>query len=181
MLTKTLENAWSARNERERIAVVGIGNEFHGDDAAGLLAVKMLRGELARITGRESRAGEVDSPVFRSDKAVLVEAATAPENFTGLLRREQPAHILLLDAAWLDSSPGTIAVMNARVAGGMGASTHLQPLATLADFLEREIACDVTLVGVQPQNLGFDAPVSPAVRRACRSLAVFLKGILTQM
>ncbi|GAP06005.1 hydrogenase maturation protease [Anaerolinea thermolimosa] len=181
MLAKTLENAWSARNERARIAVVGIGNEFNGDDAAGVLVVKMLRRELARVVGRESRASEMDSPVFRLDNAVLIEAATAPENFTGLLRQEQPAHILLLDATWLDASPGTIAVMKAHVAGGMGASTHLQPLATLAGFLERELACDVTLVGVQPLNLGFDAPVSPAVRRACRSLATFFARVLTRM
>lgn len=177
MLAKTLENAWSARSERERIAIVGIGNEFNGDDAAGVLTVKILR----RALSRESRAGKVDSPVFHSEKAVLVEAATAPENFTGLLRREQPAHILLLDAAWLDFPPGAIVVLNARVAGGMGASTHLQPLATLADFLERELLCDVTLVGVQPQNLGFDMTVSPPVRRACHSLAVFLKKILAQI
>lgn len=181
MLAKTLENAWNARNERERIAVVGIGNEFNGDDAAGVLAVKMLRRKLAQIMGHGSRADEIESPVFRSEKVVLVEAATAPENFTGFLRREQPVHILFLDAAWLESPPGTIAVMNARVAGGMGASTHLQPLATLASFLEREIACDVTLVGIQPQSLDFDVPVSPAVKWACRSLAVFLAQLLTRM
>ena len=52
-----------------RVAVVGIGNEFNGDDCAGPLIARKL---IARVTPREN--------------ILIVDAGTAPENITGSLR-----------------------------------------------------------------------------------------------
>ena len=105
---------------------------------------------------------------------MVIEAGLAPENFTGVLRRFQPDLILLLDAAQFGNEPGHVAVIDVDQAGGFGASTHLQPLATLAMFLRAELDCEIGLLGIQPAHLDFGEPVSAAVKKACVEIAAAL-------
>lgn len=94
----------------------------------------------------------------------------APENFTGVLRRFHPDLLLLIDAVWFGSRPGAIILLDGAQATGMGVSTHLQPLSNLSQFLVEEMGCEVQILGIQAQQLDFDRPLSPPVRRAIRSL-----------
>jgi hydrogenase 3 maturation protease len=65
----------------ERIAVVGIGNELNGDDAAGILAARKLSKKYCPQKVDENSP----HPVF-----IVIEAGLAPEAFTGPLRRFRP-------------------------------------------------------------------------------------------
>ncbi len=104
----------------------------------------------------------------------IIEAGTAPENFTGLIRRHSPRHVLMIDAAVMGLPPGSIAVMDASAAEGFGASTHLQPLSTLARFMVETMDCQVTLIGIQPKATKFGMPLSHEVRSACKALSDWL-------
>ncbi len=90
----------------------------------------------------------------------------APESFTGPLRRFGAELVLLLDAAGMGEAPGAIGLLDWRNTTGFGPSSHLQPPSTLAEFLLRELGCEVALLGIQPQQLEFDAPLSPVVEAA---------------
>jgi hydrogenase 3 maturation protease len=150
----------SAPNKSPRIAVVGVGNELNGDDAAGVLAARRLHRKLDKTAG--------------SDRILVVEAGLAPENFSGVLRRFRPEIVILLDAVWFDGKAGATVLLEGGQLAGFGASTHLQPLSTLAGFLKEELGCEVWLIGIQPQHLDFGRPMSAAVRNACRRLAAGL-------
>ena len=151
----------------QRIAILGIGNELNGDDAAGVL---VARGLLKKARGYESRQNS-QAPV-----CYIVEAGLAPEAFTGPLRRFQPDLVILVDAAELGEPPGAVGWFDWPQAEGMSASTHTLPPTVLAQFLMREMGCGVMLVGIQPKSLAFDAGVSAEVSLAVNQVPQTLKN-----
>jgi hydrogenase 3 maturation protease len=149
-------------NASARVAVLGIGNDLSGDDAVGVIVAR----EVAARVGR------------RSDCLVL-DAGTAPENFTGPLRQFRPDFVLLVDAAQLSEEPGTVAWLDWRQTDGLSASTHTLPASVLAQFLVRELACRLALLVVQPTQLEFGRPLSAAVRCAADQVVDRLAEVLT--
>ena len=137
--------------ELPRIAIVGIGNEFNGDDAAGVLVVRRL---LARKWSAD--AGQV----------LVIDAGQAPENITAELRRFRPRVVLMIDAAQMDLAPGQIAWIDWETTTGMSASSHSLPLSMLARYLEAEFSCSVHLLGIQALKNDPYSDVSIAVQIA---------------
>ncbi len=141
-------------NGSARLAVLGIGHELGGDDAAGVRVAGMLR---------KAAAG--------NEQLLALEAGPAPENFTGKLRSFQPDLVLMVDAALMNSTPGTVQWLDWRGAEGFSASTHTLPLHILASYLTAELDCEVALIGIQPRQTFTDAPLTPEVQRAVRQVA----------
>ena len=153
-----------------RVAVVGVGQELNGDDAAGVLA--------ARALSQRQRAGSSDAHRPVPVSLLVIEAAHAPENCTGAIRRFAPDLVILVDAADMGDPPGTVRWLDWRDAAGLGASTHTLSLYMMARYLATDLACDVGLIGIQPQDTSLGVPVSSAVRRAARAAAQGLAALL---
>jgi hydrogenase 3 maturation protease len=136
-----------------RVAVVGVGNTMRGDDGAGILVVRALASRLR------------DAP-----DVLLIDGSTAPENFTGPLRRFRPDLVIEIDAAHLEQPPGTVAWVDWRDADGMSASTHTLPPSVLATFLSADLGCRVSLLGIQPATLEMGCGLSPDVAEAADRL-----------
>ena len=143
------------KNELPRVAIVGIGNEFNGDDAAGVLVAR-------KLSTRECSddAGHV----------LVIEAGQAPENITGELRRFQPQVVLLIDAAQVDADPGEVVWIPWETTTGMSASSHSLPLSMLARYLTLEFNCSVHLLGIQPAQNESNGNVSPEVYAAVEDI-----------
>ena len=153
-----------------KIAILGIGNELNGDDAAGVLAARAL---IEQTEERESRTGS------RSSRLLIYEAGPAPENFTGPLRRFAPDAVFLIDAAEMDVPPGTVRLFDWSETSGMSASTHTLPPSVLGRFLTEELGCRVVLIGIQPGQLDFGKAVSPAVQAGVDEVvAVISRGLI---
>ena len=71
-----------------RVAILGVGNESNGDDGAGVRVVRELAARMPATPG-----------------VLLIDAGTAPENFTGPLRRFRPELVIEIDAAHLGAAP----------------------------------------------------------------------------
>lgn len=127
--------------------LLGIGNPRHGDDALGPVFARTFR-----------------HPDWR-----CFNAATAPENFTGLIRRLQPDLLVLLDAADMGLPPGELRQLdpNGIPSGDFG--THVGSLGQLAAFLS-DCASRVVILGIQPATTTPGARLSPPVRAALKSL-----------
>jgi hydrogenase 3 maturation protease len=108
----------------------------------------------------------------------VVEAAHAPENCTGAIRRFAPDLVILVDAADMGDPPGTARWLDWRDAGSLGTSTHTLSLDMMARYLVAELACDVGLIGMQPHDTSLGARVSSPVRRAVRSVSQGLAALL---
>ncbi|MGD9611494.1 MAG: hydrogenase 3 maturation endopeptidase HyCI [Kiritimatiellia bacterium] len=128
--------------------LLGIGNPRHGDDALGPVFARAFR-----------------HPEWRT-----VNAATAPENFTGLIRRLHPDRLVLLDAADLGLPPGTLRRLDPATIRAGDFGTHAGSLGRLAEFLG-DCAGQVVVLGIQPAGVRPGARLSPPVRAALRNLA----------
>lgn len=132
-----------------RIAVMGIGHELRGDDAAALIVVRALQ-----------------AAVGTRPNVLLVEAGHAPENHTGSIRRFAPNLVLLIDAAHMGELPGTIRWLVWQDTSGISGSSHTLPLHMIAAYLQLELGCEVALIGIQPEGTAFDQPLSDVVQMA---------------
>jgi len=144
-----------------RVALLGIGNELNGDDSAGNWVARKLCERL------------VDQP-----NLLIMDCGSIPENASGPLRRFQPQLILLVDAADLDETPGTIQFVEMDQVRGFSASSHSLPLSVLAGFLVQEFRCEVALCCIQPQSLEFEAKLSTPVTKAVKLLVKELASII---
>ena len=146
-----------------RVAVVGVGNEMKGDDAAGVRVVRELSERMPATPG-----------------VLLINAGQAPENFTGPLRRFRPDLVIEVDAADQGAEPGAVAWVDWREADGLSASTHTLPPSVLASFLTADLGCQVALIGIQPLSLelrpALSAPVERAVADLAETLCAWLLG-----
>jgi len=116
-----------------RLAIVGIGNELNGDDAAGVLVIRQLHRSL---------------PVLND--VLLVEGSVAPENFTSVIRQFSPDWVWLLDAAEMGEVPGTVRLVDWENTGGITAISHGLPPTLFARFLMAELGVRIFLLGIQP-------------------------------
>lgn len=144
-----------------RVAVLGVGHELHGDDAAGLMVARAL---IAREAGL--------------DRLLIIDAGPAPENTTGALRTFRPDLVLLVDAAQMNEPPGTVRLIAWQDTTGISASTHTLPLHMLALYLTIELACEVALIGLQPFANTLDAPLSPGIQQAVEDVVNGLADVL---
>jgi len=144
-----------------RVAIVGIGHELRGDDAAGLHLIRALQ------------AIGVGSGNF-----LMIDAGNAPENFVGALRSFDPDLVLLVDAAQMGAEAGAVHWLDWQAASGFSGSTHTLPLHVLGDYLEATLGCQAALLGIQPAGTSFGDPLSAAVQKALERTARQLAQLL---
>lgn len=132
-----------------RVAWVGVGSELNGDDAAGLWAVRSLASKLK------------DQPQF-----LCLESGVNPENAIGPLRKFNPHLVVLIDAADFGTPAGNVRFIENVEIGGISFSTHSLPMNFISDYLSQELGCPVWLLGIQPESLEFDAPLTIGVSQA---------------
>lgn len=142
-----------SHDSRKRIAVVGIGSELNGDDAAGILVARKL-------------IGAAGLPA----DFLAIEGGSIPENASGPLRRFKPDLVILVDAADMGEEIGTIQWLLKDQIGGMSASSHTIPLSVFGGFLEVELGCQVEYLGIQPGQLEFDGGLCPKVAKSVQSI-----------
>jgi len=147
-----------------RLAVLGVGQELRGDDAAGIIAARRLS-HLA-----DNR-----------DWLLVIEAGPVPENFVGSLRDFHPDLVILLDAARLDLAPGLTAWLDQKQITGISAFTHSLPLSIFTRYLLVEMGCTVTLLGIQPRSTAFDASLSAEVESGVAAVVSTLKALITEL
>jgi hydrogenase 3 maturation protease len=152
------------------VAVVGIGQALRGDDAVGI--------KTAQALARRQRAGRREAPRPVSLSLTVVEAGPLPESSTGPLRRFAPDLVLLVDAADMGEAPGTIRWLDCAEADAAAGSTHSLPLSLFSRYLTSELGCQVWLLGIQPADLTFGAPLTDPVRRALRRVVEGLTALL---
>jgi hydrogenase 3 maturation protease len=76
---------------------------------------------------------------------------------------DNPEVLLILDAASMDAAPGSLAIIEMDNIAGSGLSTHSASLNLFLLVLQSEIQPDTFILGVQPQNITFGAPISQPV------------------
>ena len=133
--------------------LLGIGNPLNGDDGAGIYV-----------------AGQ-----FRKEGWVSLSCGSAPENFTGIIRRTRPDCLVLVDAAAMGLSPGEFRIIPRHKIADVSIGTHQLPLSLLIDFLS-DAAGRIVLIGIQPDRVITGEEISPRVREGAERLVDVLSS-----
>jgi len=126
-----------------------MGNEFNGDDAAGIEVIRRLQQQLPE-----------------GDEFLLLAGGAAPENVTAPVRRFRPELVMFVDCADMGAEAGAVAWLDRSNIDGISAFTHILPLSVLAKYLQDETGCQIGIIGIQPKSLEFGQPLSKDVARA---------------
>ncbi len=145
--------------DNKKLVIMGIGNDIRGDDGVGPYIVENIK-DLA------------------SSKVSIINATTAPENFTGKIRKLDPTHILIIDAVIMNEGPGKIKLVKKEEVAGVSISTHSMSLSYLVNYLEIEKPYNILFIGVEPESMELGDGLSPLVKSSCDKIIGILKEIL---
>jgi len=141
------------------VILFGVGNSLHADDGAGPFLAKLLSG------------GVISA----------YDCSTAPENFTGIVRREKPNTLIIADASLMGCSPGEVRRIPVEKIHDTAVGTHMMSLAFLAEYL-KEDAGEIIFLGIEPASLAEIPGLSPVVSDAVYRLRdVILSGRVSEI
>ena len=144
--------------------ILGIGNRLGGDDAAGTHLVDMLNPALSAL-----RAGQHRAEAILPTEIMAIDAGTAPESYTSVIRQHRPDLLILVDAADMGLPPGVLRAIAPEKISVLSFSTHNIPLSTFISYVE-EFCGEVLIVGVQPVQTEMGSGISKAVRKGVKKL-----------
>jgi hydrogenase 3 maturation protease len=133
-----------------KVVIACVGNELRADDGVGPLIAGLVE----------------ETPNLK-----VVDCGETPENYLGVIIREKPDKVIVIDAVFLGGEVGEVrAVRKEELAEG-GYSTHMPTLSLFTDFVESQIDITTYFVGIQPKSLAFGGKMSPEVEKTGRDLA----------
>jgi hydrogenase 3 maturation protease len=148
--------------------VLGIGNPLGGDDAAGPCLVRMLK-------RRRQRTNEPSSEI------TAIDASTAPESCTSIIRQHRPDLLILVDAADMGLPPGALRAIPPEKISVLSFSTHHMPLSMFISYVQ-EFCGEVLFIGIQPARTEMGKGLSKAVRKSTRELGeAILQGRVAEI
>lgn len=153
--------------KKAKICVLCIGSSLRGDDAAGLLVAKDLGPFIKKSRLRHH--------------VQVVAGETAPENFTGLIKKFKPAHIILVDSADTGKRIGEVSLIDPAAIRGISFCTHRLPLKIMIDYLRCGMPCGIVVIGIKPGDVSFAAPVSQETKKAARFVSSTIKQLLKEL
>jgi hydrogenase 3 maturation protease len=133
--------------------ILAIGSELKTDDSVGMY----IADELLKFN-------------FNKEKVCIIKGATAPENFTGEIKKFRPEKMLIIDAADTNKTPGEIDIIDANLVQGASFSTHMMPINIFIDYLLQYFDCKILIVGIQPKNLEFGLNITPKIKKSADKL-----------
>ena len=130
--------------------LMGIGSELQGDDGIGtILAIEFK--EL-------NKQGWLSLP-----------CETVPENFAGVVEREKPKLLIIVDAADMNIATGEFRLLQKENLNSAVVGTHGLPLKHLVERLEKS-AEKILFIGVQSGKIRLGESISPEVEIAKKKL-----------
>ena len=146
----------------EKLIVLGVGNELKCDDGVGPYIIKRLQEQIVEDKGR----------------LLFIDAQTVPENFTGKIKKENPTHVIIVDACLMGRQPGDIKIVDKDDFANIGISTHSMSLSFFVKYLEQDIDSGIIFVGIEPESMDYADNPTEKVEKAANEFIAILKGIL---
>ncbi len=125
-----------------------IGNKDGGDDSVGPYIADQLKKE-------------------KNKDIFVIDAGTAPENYTGNVKKINPEILIIIDAIDMDLKPGDIRIVPRKKIGVMHVSTHGIPISVLVKYLEKYVK-KILIIGIQPKEM--TGKLTKTVKKSAESL-----------
>jgi hydrogenase 3 maturation protease len=138
----------------KEIVFIGLGNEYKGDDAAGLLLLDQLKLSL----------------IF-SD-ANFIKAGTNPENYLDKILALNLKVVVFIDAILLEEQPGTIKILSPEEVDSLSISTHTFSIKMIENYLKQHQQLEFFYLGIQPKLMKFFDNISDDVLQGINNFFV---------
>ena len=148
--------------DHRKIIFLCIGNDMRGDDALGPLIAE----NLAEL-------------FIEQQELMVINAETVPENYTGLIRKEIPSHIIFIDAVEMKMNPGHIRLVQSDEIADYSISTHAMPLSFMIKYLKSFTDASMLLIGIQPKNMEMSHTISEEVKNSVEELTEIIRKNFT--
>ena len=149
-------------HDHRKIIFLCIGNDMRGDDALGPLIAE----NLAEL-------------FIEQQELMVINAETVPENYTGLIRKEIPSHIIFIDAVEMKMNPGHIRLVQSDEIADYSISTHAMPLSFMIKYLKSFTDASMLLIGIQPKNMEMPNTISEEVKNSVEELTEIIRKNFT--
>ena len=146
----------------EKLIVLGVGNELKCDDGVGPYIIKKLKEE--KIENKKN--------------LLFIDAQTVPENFTGKIRKENPSHLIIVDACLMGGQPGDIKIVDKYDFANIGISTHSMSLSFFVRYLEKDTDFGIIFIGIEPESMDYSENLTENVEKTAYEFIDILKGII---
>jgi hydrogenase 3 maturation protease len=145
---------WS--NNAIRVVIAGIGNPIRSDDFVGTKIVQQLQNKL-------------------SNNVYLIECETVPENYLLEIETFNPSHILLIDAAMLNLTPGeTRLIFPEQLEKFSTFTTHVLPLQMFNNYLKKFANSKTALLLIQPKNVELGETITSELKKVADQIETML-------
>ena len=141
----------------EKLLILGVGNELKRDDGVGPFIVDNLD---------------------EKDNVICINAKTVPENFTGKIRKEQPSHVIIVDACLMGGEAGDIKIVDKDDFVNIGISTHSMSLSYFVKYLEWDNDFKIIFVGIEPETMDWGEKPTEQVEKTAYYFIDLLKEIV---
>ncbi len=142
----------------DKLIILGVGNELKSDDGVGPFVINKLIEEN-----------------IENENLIFINAETVPENFTGKIRKEQPTHVIIVDACLMGCQPGDIKIVDKDDFVNIGISTHSMSLSYFVKYLERDNDFKVIFVGIEPETMDWGEEPTEIVQKSAYRFIDLLK------
>ena len=102
----------------------------------------------------------------RLNRTFLINGGSVPENFTGLIKKCNPSHIIILDASLMNREPGEINIVNKDSIVDISISTHSMSLSYLIKYLQLEKEYEILFIGIEPEIMDLSFELSPKIKNS---------------
>lgn len=115
-----------------------------------------------------------ESLVERLNKTFLINGGSVPENFTGLIKKCNPSHLILIDASLMNREAGEINIVNKDNIVDISISTHSMSLSYLIKYLEMEKDYNILFIGIEPEIMDLSFELSEKIKDSSNMLVKLL-------
>src|SRR4030042_350060 len=130
-----------------KILFVGLGNEYRGDDGAGLV-----------ILNRIIRTSKFS-------KSVHINAGRNPENYLHDMLNCKVNVIVFIDSAFTGKNPGQISLLESSEIDKLKISTHSYSIKLIEEYLSAHCKIKFIYLIIEPETTGFIKQISDSVNR----------------
>ena len=116
---------------------------------------------------------------IEQQELMVINAETVPENYTGLIRKEIPSHIIFIDAVEMKMNPGHIRLVQSDEIADYSISTHAMPLSFMIKYLKSFTDASMLLIGIQPKNMEMSNTISEEVKNSVEELTEIIRKNFT--
>lgn len=127
-----------------------IGNREGGDDSVGPYIADKLK-----------------------DCFTALDCGTTPENYTSVVKKQNPENLIIIDAVEMNLEPGDIRIVPKGKIGVMTISTHGIPIPVLIGYLEQHVK-NIIFIGIQPKTMSGN--ITDSVKEGAEQLIQIIKN-----